>query len=109
MRNSLDSTKEGRLRQYRVMLHGRLGPAPPGSDVQPAGFYVNRIVSAHDLTDAGRAAIQRLCAEPKYIRMVTSYGGRSPELTIAEISPSHTDDEGATNRTGYIFYETDNQ
>jgi hypothetical protein len=75
------------------------------SELQPRGFYVTRIVTASDATDAGRRALQLVQAESKYQNLVESYRGRAPDLAIEEIAEAPSSDQQAVNRSGYVFYE----
>jgi hypothetical protein len=93
------------MRQFRVRLHGRLPPPPAGGEVRPRGFYVNRVVRASDAHEAGAAAIQLVRAEPKFRRLVESYGGEAPELVVEDAIAAPHPDPGRANRTGYVFYD----
>jgi hypothetical protein len=88
-----------------VLLRGHLPPAPAGSEVQPRGFYVTRLVTAIDPTDAGSAAIQLLQAEPKYQRLADAYPGSAPELAVEEVSAAPQSHLETVNRSGYVFFE----
>jgi hypothetical protein len=89
---------------YRVVLHGRLPPSPPDSEVQLRGFFVTRVVEADSSAEAGAAAIRLLHAEPKFVRMAEAYG-QAPEIQVDESGPAPEADGPAVNRSGYLFYE----
>jgi hypothetical protein len=73
--------------------------------VQLRGFYVTRIVSAADPTDAGSTAIQLLLGEPKYQRLAGAFVGGAPELAVEEVSAAPESHARTVNRSGYIFFE----
>jgi hypothetical protein len=75
------------------------------SEVQPRGFYVNRIVTASDATDAGRRALHLVQTEAKYRTLVEAYGGRAPDMAVEEVAEAPLSDQQAVNRSGYVFYE----
>jgi hypothetical protein len=89
---------------YRVVLHGRLPPNPPDSEVELRGFLVTRIVEADSMAEAGAAAIRLLHAEPKFVRMAEAYG-QAPEIQVDESEPAPGADGAVVNRSGYLFYE----
>jgi hypothetical protein len=93
------------LQNYRVLLRGHLAPAALDSEFQPRGFYVTRIVTASDATDAGIRALQLVQAEPKFRTLVQSYRGRAPDLAVEEVTEAVSSDRQAVNRSGYVFYE----
>ena len=88
-----------------MLLRGHLAPASLDSELQPRGFYVTRIVTASDVTDAGRRALQLVQTESKYQKLVESYSGQAPDLAIEKVSAAPSSDEQAVNRSGYVFYE----
>jgi len=106
-RKSLGSTNKGpALPRYRVILHADLPLPPPGSEVQPRGFYVTRIVTAESAAEAG--VLQSASCKPSESScgwlLCTGTHLISLFSEIALAPHSHIEQ---VNRSGYVFYEDD--
>ena len=105
-RRTLDSTtKERHLRQFRVLIRGHLPAVPTENDVHPRGFYVTRLVSASDPSEAGSLAIQFLSEERHYQQLAEGLVSGTPKLVIETVSDGSGSDPETVNQTGYVFFE----
>ena len=90
---------------YRVLLHTIL-PLTYEIDGEPAlGFYVTRFVLAADADAAASQATELLRSEEKFARIVEELEGAFPDVLVEEVEQLAPVEPLGDNRTGYVFYE----